>query len=128
MFGEDNNGVWRETAVTTGGDMVIRHGRLWASDTPLLPDSDTDNFLFPVEFLNQSNPVEETELTTDSSPGSSTSDNSVATSDLATDNLTTTSSGSGSFSLIYILGMWGLIIMHRNQRASRRKVTQSPGR
>ena len=131
VFSEDNNGVWRETAVTTGGDMVIRHGRLWASDAPLLPATGTASFLFPVEFLNQSNSVEETGLTTDSSldasnsdastPGSSTSDNSVATSDLAPDELATPSSGSGSFSLLYLLGMWGLIIMNRNHRASRRK-------
>ena len=111
--------------------MVIRHGRLWASDAPLLPATGTASFLFPVEFLNQSNSVEETGLTTDSSldasnsdastPGSSTSDNSVATSDLAPDELATPSSGSGSFSLLYLLGMWGLIIMNRNHRASRRK-------
>ena len=133
MFGEDNNGVWRETAVTTGGDMEIRYGRLWASDAPLLPENGTASLLFPVEFINQSNLVEETELTTAPSPDnsasdSSTSDSSVATSDLAPDELATPNSGGGTFSLFYLLGIWWLIIINRNHRASHRKVKKSSGR
>ena len=133
VFGEDNNGVWRETAVTTGGDMVIRHGRLWAGDAPLLPENGTASLLFPVEFLTQNNLIEETGLTTDSSPDnsssdSSTSDSSVSTSDLAPDELATPNSGGGSFSLFYLPGIWWLIIINRNHRASHRKVKKSSGR
>ncbi len=102
VFDKDANEIWRESAVTTGGDMVIRHGRLWASDTPILPETGAGNQLFPVEFLNRNN----------SSSGGGTA---------------TISSGGGSFSLFYLLGMWGLIIMNRKQRVRQAKFSWRPG-
>ena len=96
VFGEDDSGVWRETAVTTGGDKVIRDGRLWASDAPILPETGASSLLLPVEFLNQSDSGTDTELTPEV--------------------LTTTSSGGGSISLFYLLGMLGLVIINRKQK------------